>query len=74
LGQFPRCDTRSHHWASAPGRGSSGPRGSVCTGSRPQPRRAATYLTNLIHSLRRRSCSSGSRQSMRLVRSSSRRR
>ena len=47
-GQFRWSCTRSLRSGSAPGRGSSGRRGCVCTGSRPQLRRASTPPTELI--------------------------
>ena len=48
LGQFRWSYTRSPRWVSAPGRGSSGRRGCVCTGSRPRLGRASTTQTSLI--------------------------
>ena len=62
-GQCRRSCTRSPRWGSAPGRGSSGRRGCVCTGSRPQLRRASTPPTNLILPSGRRSWSVASRRS-----------
>ena len=44
-GQFRWSCTRSPRWGSAPGRGNSERRGCVCTGSRPQLRRASTPPT-----------------------------